>query len=216
MKDMFHKDPLLEENPSPHSPHSIIPKLVPEKSLVLDVGCNTGYMAHKLKEKNCNCDGIDINEKALNIAKQYARRVYKRDLYDGKLAIDKELYDVIIFADLLEHLPRPDLLLKDSLQYLEKNGIVLISMPNVARIEIRLKLLLGNFDYTEGGILSQDHLRLFTRKSATYMIETCGYKVKKTIPTGLGHIIKVFPTFTAFQFIYCCKKVLQSQISSYE
>lgn len=203
---MFKKDPLLEENHSPHSPHSIIPSLVTNKSVVLDVGCNTGFMARRLKEKKVTCDGIDINDDALAIAKQFCRKVYKRDLYKGILSIDPEKYDYIIFADLLEHVPRPDLILQDSQQYLKQNGKLLISMPNVARAEVRLSLLIGKFEYTNGGILSQDHLRFFTRKSATRMIEDCGYTVVQTIPTGLGHMINILPTLTAFQFIYVCSK----------
>ena len=135
-----------------------------------------------------------------------ALSIYKRDLYQSRLTIPKVTYDYIIFADVLEHLPRPDLLLKDTLKYLKKTGTIIISLPNIARIEIRLQLLMGNFDYTYGGILSEDHLRHFTRKSAIRMIEDCGLTVVKTTPTGLGHQLKIFPNLAAFQFVYVCKK----------
>lgn len=201
---MFHKDPLLSISPHRHSPHTIIPRLIKAHTTILDVGCNTGYLGDKLKkEKGVISDGIDINAEALAMAKPYYRNLYTRDLYSGTLNIDKTAYDYIIFSDILEHLPRPDLILKDSRNYLKKNGTVIISLPNVARIEIRLKLLLGNFDYT-AGIMSTDHLRFFTRKSAIRMLEECGYLVEEILPTGLGHIIKIFPTLTAFQFVYVC------------
>jgi len=90
---------------------------------------------------------------------------------------------------------------------LKDDGRVIISLPNIARLEIRLKLLVGKFDY-QPGILSADHLRFFTRQSATALIEKCGYRIENIIPTGLGHRIKILTNLTAFQFIYVCKKVL--------
>lgn len=199
---MFNKDPCLTMSQSPHSPHTIISSLISNLTTILDVGCNTGFIGKSLKDKNVVTDGIDINAKALKIASKYYRFVYIRDLYTGKLSIPDKTYDYILFVDILEHLPRPDLILKDARRYLKKGGTLIISLPNVARFEIRLKLLLGKFDYTDAGILSEDHLRFFSRESAIQMIEKCGYRVYKIIPTGLGHMIKLFDTLTAFQFIY--------------
>lgn len=206
---MFRKDPLLELDNSPHSPHNIIPQLIKkDKSLILDVGCNTGIIGREIiQKKSAIMDGMDINQAALNEAKKYYRRVFLRDLSDGNMEIEKENYDYIIFSDILEHLPRPDLILKDAKKYLKDNGRIIISLPNTARLEIRFRLLLGNFDYSPG-ILSEDHLRFFTKKSASEMIRKCGYETENIIPTGFGHRIKLFTSLTAFQFIYICKKVL--------
>lgn len=201
---MFKKDPCLKMSTSQHSPHNIIAQLIAPSAKILDVGCNTGYLGKILKSKNVLSDGIDINKSALKIAKKYYRNVYIRDLYQAKLKIPRRTYDYIIFADVLEHLPRPDLLLTNARSYLTKQGKILISLPNTARLEIRLKLLLGKFDYTTGGILSQDHLRFFTKENAVRMIKSCGLKVINIIPTGLGHMIGLFDTLTAFQFVFVC------------
>ena len=206
---MFKKDPCLSINTSSysvHSPQGIIPTFIKEGSTVLDVGCNTGYMGKMLKKRGAVCDGIDVNKEALKKARKYYRKLYVRDLYTGKLTIDIRKYDYILLMDLLEHLPRPDLLLKDATRYLNKRGQVIISLPNVARLEIRFQLCFGKFNYTYGGILSEDHLRHFTRDSGKKMIEDSGLKVLKIIPTGLGYILGIFPTLTAFQFIYVCEK----------
>lgn len=202
---MYKKDPLLKINTQASSPHNIIPSLINAHSSVLDVGCNTGFIGKKLIDKNATVDGIDINDKALKIASKYYQHTYKRDLYTGKLSIPQKKYDYIIFADILEHLPRPDLILQDTKKYLKKDGLLLISLPNIARIEIRLKLLLGGFDYTYGGILSEDHLRFFTKKTATELLSRCHYKVLQTIPTGLGYRFPILSSLLAFQFIYICK-----------
>ncbi len=202
---MFLKDQLLSIDESKRSPHHIIQTLIKKNSIILDVGCNTGYLGKALKQKGVVGDGIDINEEALKIAKKYYRHTYKRNLYKPGLDIGKKLYDYIVLADVLEHLPQPDLLLKNCQKYLKDEGKIIISLPNIARLEVRLKLLLGKFDYAPG-IISQDHLRFFTNKTAVKMIEESGFIIEKTIPTGLGQMLKFFPTLTAFQFIYILRK----------
>jgi len=203
---MFNKDGLIQTNSSPHSPHQIIPKEISTNTTILDIGCNTGILGKILFRKNI-LDGIDINPKALSKAKKYYRHLYHLDLSDSKLPVLNRKYDYIVFSDILEHLPRPDILLKNTKKYLNKDGIIICSLPNIARLEIRLNLLFGKFDYSSAGILNQDHLRFFTKKSATELFTKTGYHVFKTIPTGLGHSLKLFPSLTAFQFIFLAKAI---------
>lgn len=198
---MFSKDSLINSNPSPHSPHRIIPPLISPGTTVLDVGCNTGMLGRSLHQSNI-LDGIDINSQALTKATAYYRHLYHIDLSSpGALSLKKK-YDYIIFSDILEHLPRPDLTLKAAGKLLNKNAFVIASIPNIARLEIRLKLLFGQFSYTPSGILNRDHLRFFTRETGVELFRESGYKIVNIIPTGLGHQFNLFPRLTAFQFIY--------------
>lgn len=208
---MFKKDSLLTHSPQIHSPHNIIPQLIAPNSIVLDVGCNAGFLGKFLRHtKNCQTDGVDINDQALKKAQKNYRAVYKRDLYQPALNLGENKYDYIVFADVLEHLPRPDLLLIDAKKYLNKRGKIIVCMPNVARINIRLQILAGHFDYRPG-ILSEDHLRFFTKKTATAMLKKCGYKVEKVIPTGFSYYfyyylgVDLWPELLAFSLIYVCK-----------
>lgn len=208
---MFEKDPPGKLDSSPHSPHSIIPALITkEKALILDVGCNTGMVGKKIiQRKDAIVDGIDINAESLRQAKKVYRKVFQRDLSRERVEIDKEKYDYIIFSDILEHLPRPDLTLRSFRKYLKDDGLFIISLPNVARLEIRLGLLLGDFNYAPG-ILSEDHLRFFTKKSAAEMIEKCGYNIENIVPTGFGHRFGIATNLTAFQFVFVCKKLYEN------
>ena len=133
------------------------------------------------------------------------------------VSLAKSGYSILGFDQDLENiakLNRGDLpiyepnLTKFCKKYLDKRGRIIVSLPNIARLEIRLKLLLGRFDY-QPGILGEDHLRFYTRKSALVMLQNCGYQVLEVIPTGLGHTIKILPTLFAFQFIYVCSKNTQ-------
>lgn len=203
--DYFKKDGLLSPSCDPHSPHTIIPSLIKKATTILDIGCNAGYLASAMKEKYCVTDGIDVNEEALHIAKRYCRQTYQRNLYDPHLNIPAFHYDYIVMSDILEHLPRPDLLLQDISQYLKSNGHIIVSIPNIARIELRLKHLIGRFDYAPG-IMSFDHLRFFTLRTALQLFTQSGYDIVQVIPTGLGHRLSIFSTLLAFQFIIIAKK----------
>lgn len=198
---MFDKDGLININPSPHGPHQIIPQEIKPHKIILDIGCNTGMLGQMLSKNNI-IDGIDINKKALKIASVYYRHLFNIDVSNPKNIHIKQKYDYIIMSDILEHLPHPNLLLSEIKKLLKPHGFIICSLPNIARFEIRLQLLLGKFEYTPAGILNQDHLRFFTKKSAIDLFSQTGYKVVKIIPTGLAHSTGILPNLTAFQFIY--------------
>lgn len=206
---MFEKEKELKFNLNdPFSPHSIVLNLVKKNQEVLDVGCNTGYLGQYLiKNKNCICDGIDCNEKfLLSAQKRGYRNIYKINLYTADFKLS-EKYDVILFIDILEHLPNPyNILLKLIKENLKSKGTAIICIPNIARFEYRIKHLLGKFNYEKSGIMHEDHLRFFTKNTALNMLKKMPLKIQKILPTGLGAKIKILTNLLSFQFIFVCQK----------
>ena len=192
-------------NPSPHSPHTKIVKYVGNGKNVLDVGCATGYIARELRRNGCRVVGIDIDKAMAEVAKSYCDHVIVANVEEiEELPFPGRYFDVIIFSDVLEHLRRPDLVLMAFKRYLHPDGFVIASVPNIARIEYRIRLLLGKFDYEDhekSGILSSAHLRFFTLKTARNLFTATGYNISKVDYTGLGSKFKILPTWLAFQFM---------------
>ena len=60
---------------------------------------------------------------------------------------------------------------------LKTNGLIVLSVPNVANVTVRLRLLFGNFNYQERGILDKSHLRWFTRKTARKLLTDHGFEI---------------------------------------
>lgn len=191
----------LSFNPWPHSPHMKIVNLIEAGKVCLDVGCASGYIARELKRKKCRVYGVEIDPKLARKAQKYCVEVLNVDVEKGRLPFKPNQFDVIILSDILEHLVRPDLVLSRLRWYIKPGGYVIASIPNIARIEIRLNLLLGSLEYQKTGILSKSHLRFFTLKSAKKLFEIAGYQIERIDYTGLGSIIGVLPTLFAFQFI---------------
>ena len=55
---------------------------------------------------------------------------------------------------------------------------VIISVPNVAFLPVRMRLLLGDFQYGKQGILDLTHCRLFTEGSLKATLQECGYRIE--------------------------------------
>lgn len=164
---------------------------------ILDVGCNEGYFGKNDIEKSNQYYGIDILKDAIEVAKKSYKSAYIYDLEKLKpLEFDVEKFDYIIFGDVLEHIKNPvEVLRFFSDKYLEKGGKIIISLPNVANWQIRIKLLFGNFDYTDRGILDNTHLKLYTFKSALKLANSSNLKIEKILygASILGYVIKFLP-----------------------
>jgi len=191
---------------SSHGSHAKIASMVGIGWKVLDVGCAIGSLGKYLKEtKNCHVVGIEIDKNAAEIARNIYDKVIIGDVEElQEIVFSNEYFDAIILADILEHLARPDILLVKLKRYLKPEGYVIASIPNIAQLEIRLKLLFGKFEYEETGILDRTHLRFFTLKTAKELFHEVGYEVILVDYTGLRskyHVLKFIPKLFAYQFI---------------
>ena len=182
-------------NLSTFSTHQIIIDLIEKNKTVLDVGCNEGYIG--LHSHNTNVFyGLDYSPDAIEKAKTIYKDVKVMDLnYPEQLTFIPEKYDVIVFADVLEHLINPKSTLEYFIKYLRENGYIIISLPNVANWQVRLNLLLGRFDYKDNGIMDRTHFHLYTFKSARFLVEDCGLQIieEKAGASVFGPIIKFVP-----------------------
>lgn len=183
---------------SKYSTHGILLNLIenlPVRSKVLDVGCNDGYLGQPFKDKY-HFYGLDYMEETVKVAKRHYEDCIVYDINTLKKLPWNMRFDALIFADVLEHVIDGDSALNFFVKnYLKKGGTVIVSLPNVANWEIRLKLLFGRFDYTQTGVLDRTHLRLYTYKSALNLLESNGLKVTKSYggTSFLGVFLKIFP-----------------------
>jgi SAM-dependent methyltransferase len=173
----------------------------PSDARVLDVGCGSGALGAHLRKRGNVVWGIDT---ANDIADQASRRLNRfmlADICDGA-CIDKllgdERFDVIVFADVLEHLSDPVGTLRSYMRFLRPGGRVLVSVPNVAVWNVRLSLLLGRFDYTATGTLDRTHLRFFTAASLRRTLLAAGLRVEQLdVNPGLARA-----------FVGCAKRIV--------
>lgn len=157
---------------NPNDSHSIIAKRALGSKKILDVGCGVGYIGRAIKEQQkCDIDGIDIDKTALRIAEKYYNQTYLMKIGDetNRVFVDflksSKKYDCIICGDIIEHLADPGYVISILSKKLAPNGKILVSIPNIAHIDVVANLIDGRFNYGETGILDNTHLRFWTESS---------------------------------------------------
>jgi methionine biosynthesis protein MetW len=155
----------------------ILRSFLPDGVQVLDVGCGTGALTNLVNQgKRNRVFGIEPDEKRAELAKTRGIDVSRGSLTEEYFK-GREKFDVIIFADVLEHVPEPAALLRVASKGLKQNGLVLVSVPNVAHWSMRFDLMRGQFNYEATGIRDATHLRWFTLKTIQDLLRSQGFEV---------------------------------------
>lgn len=203
-------------NPNPYSVHQMIIQCIGKNKQVLDVGCSEGLLSKRMNQNNCTVVGIELDAEAALEAKSFCKEVITGDVESVDLKPEYiNYFDVIVFADILEHLRNPLEVLKKFKKYLNDEGYIIISVPNISNWRIRLLQLFGNFEYSEYGILDSGHLRFFNEKSARKLVNDAGFEIS-VFDLSVGDVNKfskifhsigkVKPNLLAFQFLIIAQK----------
>lgn len=172
--------------------HKKIIKLVGSGKSVLELGASTGYLTKRFKENKNEVSIVEYDKDDAKLAAKYALNSYVGSLEDETfLKTIKGKYDVVVAADVLEHLKNPELSLKYLKKLLKKDGVLIISMPNIACWKMRSDLLFkGAFEYSESGILDKTHLRFYTYYTIQKLLNNEGYKISKIYPMESSYPLK--------------------------
>ena len=160
----------------------------------VDLGCGDGSIAVEIAKtinaRMTYC--IDIDDKALEKAKERGLIIHKADLSIDKIPLNNESVDLVTAFEVIEHLINPDNMLRESNRILKHGGILLITTPNLASWVNRIILLLGYQPYnaevsTEivAGVpwrartfaKPSGHIRPYTLKALKELLKYHGFKV---------------------------------------
>ena len=173
------------------SPHTEVIASVDAGKRVLDLGCASGYVANKLREKGCHITGVDRYPLGAGIELD---EFIQHDLNEGIPPVSLENYDFVLMLDVIEHLLSPEQFV-DHLKAAARhapNTTLIVSTGNIGFVIARFMLLFGQFNYGKRGILDITHTRLFTFGTLKRLFEQAGFDVLKTkglpapFPLALG------------------------------
>jgi methionine biosynthesis protein MetW len=183
--------------------------LIPSGTKILDVGCGGGRLGQVLQqEKRCTVYGVDISAAAVAEARGVLHAAEQMDVERDGFPFSTDRFEVIIFSDVLEHLVDPEAAVTKFLPFLDRQGVVIASVPNVANVSIRLRLLLGQWNYQSSGILDYGHLRFYTLKTMQQLWQRCGLRIVRQVAAPrfkLRHVTCFWPTLLANQFMFVLK-----------
>ncbi|PPK93895.1 methionine biosynthesis protein MetW [Kineococcus xinjiangensis] len=165
--------------------HQVIARWVRPGSRVLDVGCASGYLMKVMSTTGgCTCVGIESGP-AATAAREEGFEVihgFAPEAFDA--ARSSGPFDHVVFADVLEHTTDPGPVLQAAADLLTPDGTVIVSLPNIAYLLARLRLLSGRWTYEEHGIFDRTHLRFFTVATARELLEGAGVRLRRTAYIG--------------------------------
>jgi 2-polyprenyl-3-methyl-5-hydroxy-6-metoxy-1,4-benzoquinol methylase len=143
---------------------------LPKRGSLLDVGCATGNFLNVAREHGWQVLGLEVVEKAAQIAREHYRLkvistdLERADLLDGSL-------DAVTLWDVLEHVPSPKRALCRIHKLLKPGGNLYFSIPN-----------LDSFDRTLFGAewIGWDvprHFTLFTQETIQRLLKETGFNL---------------------------------------
>lgn len=163
----------LDENSS----HGKILSSIRLGSTVLECGSATGYMTKYMKEQlSAKVSIVELDAEAFQQAREFAEDGICADL-DKKEWYDYyqgQQFDYILFADVLEHLRNPQLILQRAVSLLKADGTIIVSIPNVAHADILINLLNNRWNYLPLGLLDNTHIYFWAAENLQELFTKAG------------------------------------------
>ena len=140
---------------------------------LLEVGCSYGSYLKEMKELGWEAAGVEPNKKAAEYGEKELGLRIINDTFEN-ITINGQ-FDVIAMRMVLEHLPSPSKALKKAYELLEKDGELIIIVPDFSGIEFRL------FKQYCYALHVPNHLNHFTPLTIRQFCEKYGFEVERII-----------------------------------
>jgi 2-polyprenyl-3-methyl-5-hydroxy-6-metoxy-1,4-benzoquinol methylase len=115
--------------------HDAVVALIPDGSEVLDVGCGSGVLCRKIKERlpGTSVMGVDFSAYTIERNREADREVGIEyaclDVQTGLPAIGRR-FDAVTMCEVLEHLDRPEQAIADAMALLRVGGRFILTCPH--------------------------------------------------------------------------------------
>jgi len=160
---------------------------------LLDVGCAGGELAALLATRGWTPHGAE-GEPAL-VAAARARDVDARvvDLDRAPLPWPAGTFDAVVAAEVIEHVVDTDRLLAEMARVLRPGGALVITTPNLASFENRLRLVFGRYPmWMDIGVAGTGHLRYYTPRMLRHQLARHGLPVERHVGNWVPFIPQRF------------------------
>lgn len=190
---------------------------------ILDVGCGSGVIPQLFKKGDNEVIGIEINKEQGDIANKRLDKVIIQDA-EEKWNVPDNYFDVVHMGAFLEHIFDYHHALNEANRVLkQRGGKVVISVPNGACLEDRVRLLLGKQPRWYDDI---QHIRFWTKNWLKEHLENHGFSDIRVIGDGfligLGvirynfNIVDKILTFIEHHFPGICNVLMVQAIKTQE
>ena len=148
---------------------------------VLDIGCSNGTNGFAIMQAypDSKVYGVERDQAFANIAREKLTDVIEADLNSFSTKELPKNIDLLIFADVLEHLTDPRSTLKRIIENsATENANIVISLPNIQHVTAIKNLFIGNWPQRERGLFDKTHLHWFTLKSIRQLATDFDFEIR--------------------------------------
>ena len=180
MNDKKHNYEYTVDTSSETAPANVV-RLIGVDTRVLEIGCGPGSITKILAEQsNCKVTGLELDPEAIKKVTPYCVQIMQVDLNLNNwshLLDDIEKFDVVLAADVLEHLYDPWTALKRMVPLMNAQGCIVVSLPHVGHAAVMSCLIHGDFEYRDWGLLDRTHIRFFGLKNIEALFAQADLKI---------------------------------------
>lgn len=136
---------------------------------LLEVGCWVGFLLDEARSRGWEVMGIEPS----TFASAYARDHLGLDVRTAELfdvEPERGLFDAVVLADVIEHLPEPGAALDRIASLVRPGGVLYLALPNAGSLVARAS---GRRWWS----VIPTHMHYFTRKSLTELLARHGWEV---------------------------------------
>ena len=153
---------------------------------VLDLGCGNGFLAGRLADLGCEVVGVDPDEKGIQIAsKTYPKvRFVREDAASLRVNDVGRTFDVVVSSEVIEHLFDPIDMVGAAYRLLAPAGLFIVSAPYHGYLKNLVLALGGRWDSHHTTLRSGGHIKFWSVRTLTQLLESNGFQVVSWKGTG--------------------------------
>lgn len=164
----------------PDSAPARVVRLTGHNKRVLELGSGPGAVTQLLKGNGCRVTALEVDEQAITIVREFCEQVHQCNLNDANwpnVLDGAQPFDVIVAADVFEHLYDPWAALARVPALIAPGGCAVVSVPHAGHNAVIGCLAQGDLEYQPWGLLDKTHIRFFGIKNIQSLFEDAGLKI---------------------------------------
>ncbi|MBD2364217.1 methyltransferase domain-containing protein [Anabaena minutissima FACHB-250] len=153
-------------------------KIKPNQKLrVLDLGCGSGNLSHKIAQQGYEVVGVDDSQSGILLASQNFPdcRFVQASIYNLPENHLNQSFDIVIAAEVIEHLFYPRELLRAAKRYLKPEGRLIITTPYNGYWKNLAIAILGKMDSHYTVLWDGGHIKFFSVVTLTKLLKEEGF-----------------------------------------